>query len=72
MRHGEPRMTQDVDLTVGVTPDKASDVIRILAGIAIQPAVDQPEDFARRTYVLPCKCDDTHLRIDLIFADSPY
>jgi predicted nucleotidyltransferase len=69
--YGEPRLTRDIDITLGVTLEKLDVVLGIAKGIGLQPLVD-PETFTRKTMVLPCQDPKTDIRIDFIFSFSPY
>jgi hypothetical protein len=69
--HGEPRLTRDVDVTLGVAVDRLDDVLAAVARIPLQPLVD-PATFVPETWVLPCRDAASDLRVDLVFSDSPY
>lgn len=64
---GEPRMTQDVDVTLGIDASHLDQLLAALAG-QFTPAVTTPADFVKRTNVLPVRDDETGLRCDLIFS----
>ncbi len=70
--HGEPRLTQDVDLTLGVGPDRIGDVLSACEDLELEPVPDDPEAFARRTFVLPALDPETGIRVDLIFSTTKY
>ncbi len=69
--YGEPRLTDDIDITLGATLDRLPDVLKLTSSIGLEPLVD-PEEFTRQTMVLPCRDAATDLRVDLIFSFSPY
>jgi hypothetical protein len=69
--HGEPRLTRDVDITLGVDIDQLPAVLRVVTVLGLVPLVD-PEAFTRATMVLPCQDARTQIRVDLIFSFSPY
>lgn len=69
--HGEPRMTRDIDITVGITTEKIDQMLDIIEGIPLKPLVD-PHDFTLQTMVLPCQDPESHIRVDFIFSFSPY
>ena len=69
--YGEPRLTDDIDITLGATLDQLPDVLKLTSSIGLEPLVD-PEEFTRQTMVLPCRDSVTDLRVDLIFSFSPY
>jgi predicted nucleotidyltransferase len=69
--HGEPRMTRDIDITVGIGTEKIDQILDILGAIGLKPLVD-PDDFTLRTMVLPCQAPGSDIRVDFIFSFSPY
>jgi predicted nucleotidyltransferase len=69
--HGEPRITRDIDITLGADLDRLPDVLRLIQAIPLTPLV-APETFTKQTMVLPCRDPGTSLRVDLIFSNTPY
>ena len=69
--HGEPRMTRDIDVTVGIGTEKIDQMLDALGSVGLKPLVD-PDDFTLRTMVLPCQDPKSHIRVDFIFSFSPY
>ena len=51
--YGEPRLTRDVDITLGVGPDRLQDLLAIARASAWRVLVDNPEEFVERNLVLP-------------------
>jgi len=70
--YGEPRLTKDIDVTLGIGPDGLPEVLQVVSKMAWQVLVDQPEDFVRKTLVLPCQDPTTAIRMNFIFSFSPY
>ncbi len=70
--YGEPRLTRDVDVTLGLTPDGLDAVLRAAEQIGLTPLVEHPPSFVAETMVLPCGSGSTELRVDFIFSDSEY
>jgi hypothetical protein len=70
--HGEPRLTQDVDVTMGVGPDRVRDLLDVCEALGLQPLPEDPGAFARETFVLPAADAETGVRLDLIFSTTPY
>lgn len=70
--YGEPRLTRDVDVTLGLAPDGLGAVLRAADEIGLTPLVEDPRSFVTETMVLPCASPDTRLRVDFIFSDSAY
>jgi hypothetical protein len=69
--YGEPRLTKDIDITLGVDLMRLQDVLSAVGLIGLTPLVD-PAIFTRETMVLPCSDPETGVRVDLIFSFSPY
>ncbi|MRS04687.1 hypothetical protein EG832_15945 [bacterium] len=70
--YGEPRLTRDIDITLGVDIDKIDDVISVASNLALKILPEDIEDFVRKTMVLPAVHEETGIRIDFIFSFSPY
>jgi predicted nucleotidyltransferase len=70
--YGVPRLTQDIDVTLGAGPDRLREILDLAKAQEWQVLVHDPEDFVRRTMVLPCSDSESRLRIDLIFSHSEY
>lgn len=67
---GEPRVTLDIDVTVGLP---LSDVDRLVDCLAphFAPLVEKPMEFVADTRVLPMR-DEAGVRVDLIFGLLPF
>ncbi len=72
MVYGEPRMTKDIDVTLGVGPDHLEEILRLMNSIGLTVLVPNPAEFVRRTMVLPCQDEASSVRVDLVFSFSPY
>ena len=70
--HGEPRLTLDVDVTLGVAPDRLPLVLEACEAMGVEPLPEVPEEFVRDTFVLPVGDPETGVRIDLIFSNTPF
>ncbi len=70
--YGEPRLTRDVDITLGVTPDALEKVLDVVERVGLSVLVQAVEDFVDRTWVLPALDEETGLRVDFIFSWTPY
>jgi len=67
---GEPRTTQDIDVTVSVPEDGLADFVDLLRSrLTVLPA--NPVDFFQGTHVLPVTTP-TGVSIDIIRAGLPY
>lgn len=69
--YGEPRLTKDIDVTLGVGPEQTAWVVRLVRAMKLEPLVD-PEPFVQETLVLPCRDPDTEIQVDFVFSFSPY
>lgn len=61
--HGEPRLTKDIDLTLGIDSDRLAEVMSLATSIGLRPLVD-PETFVKETLVLPCEDPATGIRVE--------
>lgn len=68
--YGEPRLTRDVDVTLGIGPERFSEVVDLARDRGWRPLADR--DFVERTMVLPCVEDASGIRIDFVFSHSVY
>lgn len=69
--YGEPRLTKDIDITIGADLDRLPDILNLVQSLELKVLV-QPETFTRQTMVLPCADPGTGIRLDLIFSATPY
>ena len=69
--YGEPRLTKDIDVTIGVGLESLSKIRDLLLTINFSPLVEK-DDFTMETMVLPCQDSETGIRINVIFSHSPY
>ena len=69
--YGEPRLTRDVDLTLGRSPEALDAVLRVADAVGLRPLVD-PAPFVAETLVLPCDQPSTGLRVNFVFSFSEY
>jgi len=70
--YGEPRMTRDIDVTLGVDTSQAPAVLRVIEELQWRILVDQVEEFLRQTFVLPVMDPKSHIRIDFVFSLTEY
>lgn len=70
--HGEPRLTQDIDVTLGAGPDRLAEALAACRAAGLTPLPNDLETFVRETFVLPAADTGTGIRIDLIFSTTPY
>jgi len=70
--YGEPRLTRDIDITIGATIEKLEDILKIAKNLKLKILPQNPYDFVKETMVLPLLDEKTGLRVDLIFSFSKY
>ena len=70
--YGEPRMTRDIDITLGVGPEELAKVEDLVSTLGLKTLPESPAEFVRQRMVLPCKDEKSGFRIDFIFSFTPY
>jgi len=70
--YGEPRLTRDIDITLGVDVDRLKDVLTAAADLSLNILPEKPESFVRQTMVLPAAENSSGIRVDFIFSLTPY
>jgi len=70
--YGTPRLTRDIDITLGVDTDKFSLIETICRKLSLKILPENPEDFVRETKVLPAEESNLRIRVDFIFSFTEY
>lgn len=70
--YGEPRLTKDIDITLGVSIDKVGKIREIVSKLALLAVPRNVESFVEQTFVLPALDKKTGIRVDFIFSASIY
>lgn len=70
--YGEPRLTRDIDITLGITTDHLKEIVQITEDIPLKILPEDVYEFVGKTMVLPTLHEDTGIRIDFIFSFTPY
>lgn len=70
--HGSPRLTEDIDITLGVNPDALPSLVKACATLGLEPLPVHVDEFVLETFVLPVRHQTTRLRVDFIFSSTPY
>ena len=70
--YGEPGLTKDIDVTLGVGIEGLPQIKRIAETINLKPLVEDSETFASETMVFPAADEESGIRVDFIFSFSPY
>ena len=70
--YGEPRLTRDIDITLGVNIDDLDIVLSAVHEPFLKPLPQDIEAFVSETMVLPTLETSTGIRVDFIFSYTPY
>ncbi len=70
--YGEPRLTRDIDITLGIKPQQYDLLIKAINSIGLEILVEEPQEFVQKTLVLPAKERISGIRVDFIFSYTPY
>ena len=70
--YGTPRMTRDIDITLGVGTDGLEEVVGAVATAGLKILPENYQSFVERTWVLPTQDELSGLRVNLIFSITPY
>ena len=70
--HGAPRLTDDIDLTLGIGPDQVEIVHDVVRTLGLIPLAPDPTRFVQETFVYPARDPDTGFRVDFIFSTTPF
>jgi hypothetical protein len=70
--YGEPRLTRDIDITIGADTDRLNDLLTLTRELHLLPLPKEPVPFVQETMVLPCLDPPTGIRVDFIFSHSVY
>lgn len=70
--YGEPRLTRDIDVTLGIGANESEKIRRIVSIIGLKILVKNSKEFVKRNMVLPAIEEKSGIRVDFIFSFSPY
>jgi predicted nucleotidyltransferase len=70
--YGEPRLTRDIDITLGVNVDYLEKLLTVVQELSLKPIPEDIELFVQKTMVLPALEETTGIRVDFIFSFTPY
>jgi predicted nucleotidyltransferase len=70
--YGRPRLTRDIDITLGVNVDRLPDMVNAVATMDLNIIPEDYKTFVERTFVLPVKDEKSGIRVDFIFSFTPY
>jgi hypothetical protein len=70
--YGEPRLTRDIDITLGVNIDRLESLLAVARDLSLKILPEDAAAFVRQTTVLPTLDEATGIRVDFIFSFTPY
>ena len=70
--YGRARMTQDIDITLGVDIDYYKAIEKLCNNLQLMILPDKPLKFVKDTKVLPAQDGKTKFRVDFIFSNTVY
>jgi len=70
--YGDPRLTKDVDITLGIGINHLDNILELAEEIGLSPLPEDVFPFVRKTMVLPVMDKPSGIRVDFIFSFTPY
>ncbi len=70
--YGEPRMTRDLDITLGVGPEHLGQIEELVSSLGLKILRSSHAEFVRDRMVLPCGEPESGFRVDFIFSSTPF
>lgn len=70
--YGEPRLTRDIDITLGMGIDEIEKIIEVINETGLKVLVKDISKFVNETMVLPAIDEKTKIRVDFIFSFTTY
>jgi len=70
--YGEPRLTRDIDITLGVDIDRLEKVLGVASSLNLDILPKNSTEFVTKTKALPAQNQDSGIRVDFIFSNSEY
>jgi predicted nucleotidyltransferase len=70
--YGEPRLTKDIDITLGVGVEELSKIGNAVKAMGLRIETDEVDSFVRETMVLPASEPKSGIRVDFVFSFTPY
>jgi hypothetical protein len=72
LQYGEPRLTKDIDITVGAGVDTLDVVVACMRKAGLASLVKNVQQFVCRTHVWPTEDPRSGIRVDIIFSETAY
>jgi len=70
--HGEPRLTRDIDITLGIGIKDSALILDNLKKIGLSAIPTKINEFISKTFVLPAEDAKNGIRVDFIFSQTEY
>jgi len=70
--HGRVRLTEDIDITLGVAPDRLPALLQLCQDLDLATLPTDVSRFVRETFVLPVRDSASGIRVDFVFSTIPY
>ncbi|HEX9727893.1 MAG TPA: nucleotidyl transferase AbiEii/AbiGii toxin family protein [Gemmatimonadales bacterium] len=70
--HGRVRLTEDIDITLGVAPDRLPALLQLCQDLDLATLPTDVPRFVRETFVLPVRDSASGIRVDFVFSTIPY
>ena len=70
--HGIVRATQDIDITLGIDTGKMEELFKIISTLNLIFLKEDPEEFAKKFWVMPVFEKKSKIKIDFAFSFSPF
>ena len=70
--YGEPRLTRDIDITLGCDITRLPDLLNSVQELSLTILPKDIETFVKQTMVLPTIEEESGVRVDFIFSFTPY
>lgn len=70
--YGEPRLTRDIAITLGVNIDGLDRLLNAIRELSLKPLPEDVQSFVKETMVLPALDEYTGIRVDFIFSYTPF
>lgn len=70
--HGIIRATQDIDITVGLDTSQIAELKKVISKLKLKYLKNDPEEFAKKFWVMPVFDIESKVKIDFAFSFSPF
>ncbi len=70
--YGEPRLTRDIDVSLGVDTAHAASLLQMIDEMGLRVLVGDVEQFLSQTFVLPVLDPESNIRVDFVFSLTEY